>query len=421
METLRTTATKMNKNRDNYYFQTPTNLLTALLLLLVINIFAGTPYFVSDSCRSSKLVYSQKIQFSIDTISAIMDTIKDSTFSCSAGSCFWTYTIKEVTTRRPRNFYFSYKVLDSCEYIDTLQFSFFDPENDSCKIIAAGFDTLGKRILSDSIWGETASRPGVEKRIFFSHRSPFRSIIPGIIEISSPSDTLWDTIQNFSISTLNSISDSAFYEKIQGAWRIYFFMNSFIGGFIGSYNDSNYGYFINKNRVFPYENGKATKTIVIDTSYWRDGWEIKKLNSRDCYEPVVQLLLNEQQLLIISQGGCGMHSSGILQVCSRDTSIKSIPVINNNRSPQSDINEVKMTHAPNKSFISISFKLMVSGSVCISIFDVSGRQILNLPAQIMTAGHHEIKIAPTNVANSLYLYRLKIAGKVQTIPIVLLK
>jgi hypothetical protein len=403
---------------------------TIPLFLCALNVFAGAPYFVSDSCRTTKTVYSQKIQFSFDTVPAIADTVKDSTFSCNAGNCVWTYTIKAINTRVEQSFGFNYTILDSCDYIDTMTFSFFDAENDSCKFVVARFDTGRKRIFADSTWGDIASRPGVGKKIIFFHKSPFFSVTPGIIKVSNPTDTVWDSLFNIPVSIRNEISDSAFFEKLQGAWRTCFILTNAYGivgyngagRFFGSSTDPFSGYFFDNKQVIACENGKAIKTTTIDKGYGysRDGWEIQKPYHSDCQDPVYRLYFNEQFLFITSFNAPGTHGcDGTSKVCIRDTAIKSIsPVLDNLHPAQADIFEFKIKPAPPKSSIAVSFTLRKVSPVHIALFDVSGRQIVSRPAQLMQPGHHELRIDCANLRNSMYLCRLKIADKVQTKPII---
>src|SRR5512133_1886193 len=104
--------------------------LSIMLFLFSFNIFAAEPYFVSTLCKSSKTVLNQTTTMTFTSTPAVYDTIKDSTFSCDGDKCTWSYTVKKIDTLKKANTIFSYTTVDSAFYIDTLNFSFFDADND---------------------------------------------------------------------------------------------------------------------------------------------------------------------------------------------------------------------------------------------------------------------------------------------------
>lgn len=152
--------------------------LSIILFLFFIRTFAANPYFTSVDCKSTKIVISQNIGLSFTTTPAKLDTIKDSSFSCSTGSCSWSYTIKRIDTLKNEITTLGVSIVDSSYYVDTLDYSFFDAENDSCKFIIAGLDSAGSagnKVFADSTWGNTASRPGSNSLIqtmYLKHNNP---------------------------------------------------------------------------------------------------------------------------------------------------------------------------------------------------------------------------------------------------------
>jgi hypothetical protein len=239
-------------------------------------------------------------------------------------------------------------------------------------------------------------------------------------------DTIWDTIQKNPVSISNAISDSVFYEKLQGAWR-FFFLPGYggIGKFFGSSTDSFTGYFIDNKDVYAYENGKTLKTISIGNGYGyaRDGWEIRKPYPSDCQDPISYLFFNERFLFISSLVGPGTHGcQSISKVCVRDTAIKSISHVNHTTLPaQPDIFTFQIKSVQRKPSFTVLFTVQKSGPVQITLFDCSGRRILNPSAQVMQPGHHKLQIDCANLRNSIYLCRLMIGNETQTKPIVFFK
>jgi hypothetical protein len=398
---------------------------SVILFLFFIRTFAANPYFISVECNSTKIVISQKIGLSFTTNPAKLDTIRDSSFSCTADSCSWLYTIERIDTLKKENTTFGFSTVDSFYYVDTLDYSFFDAENDSCKFIIAGLDSAGNRVFADSTWGNTASRPGSNRVIYFTHKKPFQSIFPGIVQLSKISDTIFDTIQNNSTSVYNTITDSSFYANLNGAWRKIFQQDCYFTGSnttcTGSFVVSSGGYFFDSNKVIEYNENKSSiyNTVLDSDSYIRDGWNLKKENI-SMYEHLTQVIIDNDTLITCaySQGGISRHTYTYVYV--RDTSIQlnELPV---KRHIQQNTDNFKLNISSNKMASIISFNLPQRQKVGLVIFDLAGRMVMKSLDQILEAGEHQIHFAPGSVTGNAYICRINVAGNVLARRFTLLK
>ena len=56
-----------------------------------------------------------------------------------------------------------------------------------------------------------------------------------------------------------------------------------------------------------------------------------------------------------------------------------------------------------------------------SVYDISGREVLNLVSEFKNAGSYSVKFNGTNFASGVYFYRLEAGEFVQTKRMVLIK
>lgn len=374
--------------------------LSIIIFLFSINTFSAEPYFVSADCKSTKKIISQDIKLSFTTTPARYDTIKDSTFSCNADECSWSYTIKRIDTLQRENTIFNYTVVDSAFFVDTLNFSFFDAENDSCKFIIAGLDSAGNKVYADSIWGDIASRPGVNKVIYFFHRKPYKNILPGIIQLSSLTDTILDTIQYKSMSVFNLITDSSFYAKLNGGWKKIYQQSEYCyvscSEPIGSFVDTTGGCFFNSKEVSGYNKDKSVIYTTTLDGYLRDGWGLKKENF-STNEHLTQIIVNKDTLITCAYYRSGISRSYYTYVYIRDTSIKfsDLPV---KRYSVQRAEIFKVSISSNQIASVISFNLPQRQKTSLSIFDLTGRMVIKCLDQTLEAGSHQIQFKPKSLS-----------------------
>lgn len=202
--------------------------LTLFVCIINTAVYANTlPYFTgSTEVFETKILVGQKFQYSIDTaIAMTIDSIKsDSSFICRDNSCVWNYTYTYDTAFKINVKFFQQ---DSFTFLDTLVFSFFDAENDSCRFHVRLLDAFGSKSPPDSVWGDLYARPGTGKSICFTSRLPpagYRQFIIGMSQIDNSTDTVFDTVAAPSRVTLHDLvaTDSLFLQKISGKWRSLF-------------------------------------------------------------------------------------------------------------------------------------------------------------------------------------------------------
>lgn len=390
--------------------------LSIILFLFCFDIFAAAPYFISVDCKSTKKVIAQNTGISITKIPAKLDTIKDSSFTCSDGSCVWTYTIVRIDTLVRENAILNITTVDSCMYVDTLYFSFFDADNDSCKFIVAGLDSTGQKVFADSTWGNTTSRPGTNRILYFSHKKGFQNILPGIIQLSNLSDTVFEDIQYSSTSTVNAITDSAFYASLNGGWKKIFHSHSYNGSsgtpsISGTFISSSGGCFFDSNKVIEYDENKISVygTYLDYNTYIRSGWVLNKQNVLFS-ERYYQIIVDKDTLITSTyyRGGTGSRSLDYY-IYVRDPSIKfdDLPV---KRTLTKNTDNFKLTISSNKMASIISFNLLQRQKVGLAVFDLEGRMVMNCLDQTLESGQHQINLNSASFTNKTYICRINAGG-----------
>ena len=72
---------------------------------------------------------------------------------------------------------------------------------------------------------------------------------------------------------------------------------------------------------------------------------------------------------------------------------------------------------PASTAANLDLTLTQDASVAVSLFNVAGQQIMNIPAEVMAAGQHNVEIPVAALPNGLYTAQVSIDGAVQTVRI----
>ena len=72
---------------------------------------------------------------------------------------------------------------------------------------------------------------------------------------------------------------------------------------------------------------------------------------------------------------------------------------------------------PASTTANLDLTLTQDASVAVSLFNVAGQQIMNIPAEVMAAGQHNVEIPVAALPNGLYTAQVSIDGAVQTVRI----
>jgi len=391
--------------------------LTIMLLLFSFNTFAAEPYFISTLCKSARTVLNQTTTMTFTSNPGKYDTIKDSTFSCNGDKCTWFYTIKKIDTLVKESPFFSYTTVDSSFYVDTLSFSFFDADNDSCRFVIAGLDSDGKKVYADSLWGDIKSRPGSDKKIYFSHKKAFTKIFPGIIQLSYPGDTISESIDYSSTSIINQITDSSFFKKLNGAWKMVYQQTSYYPmygdpGSNGSFVDSS-GCFFDSDIASEYNKDKVIIYSTPFDRYIRYGWCLTK-KDQSASEKLNNVIVVGDTLITTttSRGGASSSRYVFTYVYVRDTSLKISDLLPVKRQSVQKSDAFKVKISSDKIHPVISFSLPQRHATSLSIYDLSGRLVMKYFEQILDAGPHEIRISSRLLSGKTYICKLAADGTV---------
>lgn len=136
----------------------------------------------------------------VDSVRAGFDTViseknYDSVQFCSSDTCYWTFQIKKDTTFTPNN-----TALNSRQSID-ITYSLFDSKNDSFIVSVEGYnkqpeyqchtyptgnfctvvDSSCSIYPEDSVWGNTNTRPGINKKLYAAAFKIWDSVGPSCL------------------------------------------------------------------------------------------------------------------------------------------------------------------------------------------------------------------------------------------------
>ncbi len=162
------------------------------LLLILLFVFAGTSHGADTT------YFSQVTAVSMHSVAPVYDTLitittknYDSTVVCTTGTCYWTYKVEKDTvdsislSSRDLGMFlnFSYSLFDSKDDSFDISVKIAAPETyDSCTSIF--YDDLGPHCIytvmdisankfpdsawhaPDSLWGDTKTRPGSNKKLY---------------------------------------------------------------------------------------------------------------------------------------------------------------------------------------------------------------------------------------------------------------
>lgn len=162
------------------------NIVLAPTVFIAFNIFCtnplqgpsnSVPYFINQGATDTSysgynVLCSRKFDFAVDTQKFSITKIKvDSTFYYDGSKNVWQYTYKYDTTLELG---LHYVEIDSQRSFGKTTFSFFDSENDSCDLAIALRDGQNHTdIKPDSLWGDVAVKPGMNKTIYFSYHGKY--------------------------------------------------------------------------------------------------------------------------------------------------------------------------------------------------------------------------------------------------------
>ncbi|MBN1577540.1 MAG: hypothetical protein JW913_13360 [Chitinispirillaceae bacterium] len=383
-----------------------------ILLISPILPAEESPYFVdTPTVYEKRILLRQTFIHSFDTVGpAVIDSIKtDSSFSCQDAACEWSHTYAFDTIQRID---FNCTEKDSFAFIDTLAYSFFDGENDSCHFNVWLLDGFGNRITPDSVWGRLHARPGADNKIYFSSHASIaakRRFVLAMNQIENGTDTVFETITEPSRVSIQNpvVTDSAFLQKLQGSWQLVYYRydRSETDIQTRSVQNSSYWAVVRDTRF----SARNPNSLIIDEGPIslkdRIGF---KIPYKSCTQTVTgYLLLGDTLVTTLSK--CGQ--SGYLYTCVYIRS-QSQTILDRNKRLKEHGRLMRIVNNNSGSSASIILNIEKPSTMDLSLYDLKGRKVLQLVRPNIQAGYHTIPLSNKKLPRQTYLLRLKIDGKV---------
>lgn len=362
------------------------------------------PYFVEmPQISEVQTLLKQKFTHAFDTVVPFsIDSVKkDSTFACQGSSCQWSYSYVFDTIQRTD---FTYNEIDSFTFIDTVIYSFFDNENDSCHFTIWLVDSMGNRVPPDSVWGKLDSRPGTNNRLCFSYHSlkaGNRQFVVAMNQVQNIQDTIFDTIARASRVVMNDrvASDSSFLQKIQGNWRrIYSTMSR---NFI---SDSTQKAMVKDTLFIVYSHDSLIGSYTIPYKVSRIGFNVPRIN---CTGMSGGGLLSIGDTLIYSFNLCGMMGYSATYVYVRDLSPISVK---KNVSLNGTCRGTNIAIKQFGSTATVHFSIEKPSMVDVRLYNLNGKQIAQIVQNHYQAGNYSIPLSKKALSHQIYMLKVQIGG-----------